>query len=161
MIILKNIKQNLYIILILLIVLLIFTFMIFNLFYNNIEYVVKDRLNINLPKNSEVIYFEHNLLDGIEYVDYVKAKIKINKDSLGKLKNNMNDTLGESYQINNFDGLIPNFKNTYTWFCVDESNIVEFYHSYRTDHKFNDKHMHEIWAFICLEDGEYYLYLSF
>lgn len=65
------------------------------------------------------------------------------------------DKIFPQYDDNN----IPNYK--YVWFKFDEDDLLFIKRSFRTDRNFKDKHMHDIWFFICKEKDEYYLYLSF
>lgn len=55
---------------------------------------------------------------------------------------------------------MPNFNNLYDWFSITKDSIVYLYCSYRTDHKFKDKGIHNIWIIISSEYNEYYLYIA-
>lgn len=127
-------------------------------FFYNISrptYIIKNRIGLELSGSSKVIFYDHTLLG-----DYVGAKIELSENDLEKVVNQLSDE-SKFPSINKKNILIPNFQNSYEWFIIKNENLKYMFNSYRTDRKFKDKHVHEIWAFICYEDEEYYLYLSF
>lgn len=146
------------------ILLIVLTFIIitlivfFYVFRKTSENIICKKIGLILPEESEVVYFEHSLLDE----DSVAAKIHIKEKDINDLLSQFNDEslFSQNYNYNE-DTVMPNFSNLNDWFNVYDENIVYTFRTLRTDKKFKDKHEHYVWFFICKEDEEYYLYLSF
>lgn len=122
------------------------------------ENIIYKKIGLNLPYESEVIYFDHSFMDE----DSVQAKIHLDEENIDDLLCQFYDESLFPQNHNYKKGTVmPNFSNLNDWFNVSDENIVHIFRTLRTDQNFKDKHLHEIWAFICIEDDNYYLYLSF
>lgn len=139
------------------VIIIIIILILYYIFYiTRPNYVIYDRIQLKLPKDFEVTYYNHTIIG-----DYVYAKIKISEESIDGIINQINnEKIFPQYDDNNT--LLndrPNYK--YEWFKFDEDDLLFIKRSFRTDRNFKDKHMHDIWFFVCKENDEYYLYLSF
>lgn len=148
-----------YLIAIIFIITLILSVIYFNNYYSksNAINVIKKKIGLDIPKTSTVIFFDHTFIG-----DYFDAKIKITYEDIDNIIEQLNDdSKFPKLKKDNSNLNIPNFQNTCEWFVINNENLKYLYSSYRTDKEFKDKEIHEIWAFICYESQEYYLYLSF
>lgn len=141
------------------ILILITIFFIFSYFYNKPNYILKDRIKLELPDSTEVIYYEHSIFD-FSY-DRVMAKFEISENEIEYIQNQFENK--ENFL--QYDPKVqldqrPPFGG-YKWFEIKDETVVYYICTPRTDKNFNDKGIHKIWAFICKEDGKYFLYLSF
>lgn len=154
-----NSHKNMFIVIILLILILLFIFVYVSFVSESKpEKIIRKKINLKLSDEVEIVHFKHSKSNE----DSIKAKIHIKEKDIVNILEQFHD---ESIYPQNHgykEGtVIPNFINSCDWFTISEENIMHVFRTIRTDKEFNDKGVHYIWAFICCEDGDYYLYLSF
>jgi hypothetical protein len=122
--------------------------------------VIKDRLNIMLPADSQVIHYDYD-----KSGDYFDAKISISNESINYIKKELDNFFGGLAQKDAVENL-PNFINASPWWDLDIHNAeVEVYMRFVTGKSQLFKPVpksRQVWAFISKEsNNQYYLYISY
>lgn len=152
-------RENIYLYILLFFMILFISFVIVKNKKNPKE-IIESKLNLKLSDSVGIVYFEHDIFDGFEYIDSVYAKLKISEEDKIDIISQLEKNVLPEFKGNSSFEYMPNFDNLYDWFSITEDSIVYLYCSYRTDIKFKDKGIHNIWLIISAESNGYYLYIA-
>ena len=114
--------------------------------------VIESRLNIELSDDLKLVKKQENFNGEWFYYCFLIDPKDLNKTD---------KALSQKLKKRNEDTDIPNFENTCKWFKISEDKVICYYKSYWVIHIENGFTSHDIFAFVCEENGRYYLYLSF
>lgn len=142
------------------ITMLILLYIVIYKIINNPISLIEERTTLKLSNSISIVHYERNIFDDFHYIDNIKAKLKINEKEKEDIINQLKNNILPKYKNPPLFKNIPDFSIRYHWFAFNEDDVVYLFRAYRTDYKFNDKHMHDIWIIITCENNEYYLYIS-
>ena len=109
-----------------------------------------------MPASAEIINYQYD-----SNGRYFDAKILIEEQSINDIKKQLDNYFGGVTSEENINEM-PSFKNTASWWDMDNDNIEASYMNYVDVKKFNTIMPRRVWAFISKDkEDKYYLYISY
>ena len=128
----------------------------FLMWYYSPGKVFQRKLNLQLPKSSEIINCQYSFFN-----DQLAMKVAINGEEYEKIENELNN----HFKTNNFFTLVqdrpeglPNFGNIHSWWDMDLDNMVLAFQSFTKGKRTMTA---GIYVFVTKgEEGQYFLYVD-
>lgn len=113
---------------------------------------IEEKIEISLENKVSIVKEQRTVEYGEEHI---KAKLLIEKGEIDSIKNEFDNSYSKELSEKS---IIPNFKNTCSWWDMNEEYVISKYCKHISGKKVKTL---EIWAFIVQEDNETYLYISY
>lgn len=131
-------------------------FVAYSIYQSRPQHVIESRLNIELPAASKIMKYDYYSND-----IHFQTKISIEEQSIDYMKKQLDNFFGGVTSEENINEM-PSFKNTASWWDMDNDNIEAAYMNYVDVKKWRKIMPRRVWAFISKDKGDkYYLYISY